>query len=208
MFSSIFSAVVEVSRVHSDTLRTLVVGPGLCGEVHVSVSLDVYGTLVFQRDDEQLFSFSIGTAFRGELTVWQMLLRGKDTQISRIFRSMDVEDSEATLSEHLGDAVLRLRHLGSHADGVMLLNRNSISRPGGDHGPSDGIAKVQKNSQDPDPDLYLDFVSLCFFVTSSLLFTVHFFACCRACAPHESIEATGDAIGMLSEARGTKFQNE
>lgn len=150
-----------VSRVHSDTLRTLVVGPGLCGEVHVSVSLDVYGTLVFQRDDEQLFSLSIGTAFRGELTVWQMLLRGKDTQISRIFRSMDIEDSEATLSEHLGDAVLRLRHLGSHADGVMLLNRNSISRPGGDHGPSDGIsAKVQKNSQaDPDPDLYLGFVS-------------------------------------------------
>ena len=51
--------------------------------------------------------------------------------------------------------------LGSHADGVMLLNRNSISRPGGDHGPSDGIsAKVQKNSQaDPDPDLYLGFVS-------------------------------------------------
>jgi len=144
-----------VSRVHSDTLRTLVVGPGLCGEVHVSVSLDVYGTLVFQRDDEQLFSLSIGNAFRGELTVWQMLLRGKDTQISRIFRSMDIEDSEATLSEHLGDAVLRLRHLGSHADGVMVLNRNSISRPCGDHGPSDGIsAKVQKNSQaDPDPDL-------------------------------------------------------
>lgn len=133
-------------------LRTLVVGPGLCGEVHISLSLDTCGTLVFQHEDEQLMSLSIGTAFRGELTLWQMTLRGDD----RIFRSMIVEDSEATLSEHLGDAVLRLRHLGSHADGVLLLNRNSISRPCGDHGPSDGIsAKVQDHQPDTDPDLHL-----------------------------------------------------
>eukprot|EP00435_Cladocopium_sp_Y103_P045420 s923_g13.t1 len=139
-----------VSRVHSDMLRTLVVGPGLCGEAHISLSLDTRGTLVFQREDEQLLRLNVGTAFRGELTLWQMLLRGKD---ERIFRSMNVEDSEATLSEHFGDVVLRLRHLGSHADGVLLLNRNSISRPCGDYGPSDGISvKVQSQPQS-GPDL-------------------------------------------------------
>lgn len=141
-----------VSRVHSDMLRTLVVGPGLCGEANISLSLDTCGTLVFQREDQQLLCLNVGTAFRGELTLWQMLLRGKD---ELIFRSMNVEDSEATLSEHLGDAVLRLRHLGSHADGVLLLNRNSISRPCGDYGPSDGISvKVQSQPQtQTDPDL-------------------------------------------------------
>ena len=91
----------EVSRVHSDMLRTLVVGPGLCGEAQISLSLDTCGTLVFQCEDQQLLCLNVGTAFRGELTLWQMLLRGKD---ERIFRSMNVEDSEATLSEHLGVA--------------------------------------------------------------------------------------------------------
>ena len=153
----------EVSRVHSDMLRTLVVGPGLCGEANISLSLDTCGTLVFQREDQQLLCLNVGTAFRGELTLWQMLLRGKD---ELIFRSMNVEDSEATLSEHLGDAVLRLRHLGSHADGVLLLNRNSISRPCGDYGPSDGISvKVQSQPQtQTDPDLHLGFVCADFYI--------------------------------------------
>ena len=149
----------QVSRVHSDMLRTLGVGPGLScegGETQVSLKIDSCGTLVFgtfQHGDFALrLSLNIGTAFRGELTLWQMLLRGNERNI---FRSMNVEDSEATLSEHLGDAVLRLRHLGSHADGVLLLNRHSISKPCGDYGPSDGISVKVQSRPETDPDLHL-----------------------------------------------------
>eukprot|EP00913_Durusdinium_trenchii_P010460 g9807.t1 len=140
-----------VSRVHSDTLRTLSVGPGLCDTTEVSLSLDSSGTLTFRSSSSEnnpLLSMSVGT-FRGELTLWQMLLRGSSRWST--FGDVKVEDSEATLCEHLGDAVLRLRHLG-HADGVVVLNRDSISRPQGDHGLSD-VRSVQKQSPSPDPEL-------------------------------------------------------
>eukprot|EP00439_Symbiodinium_sp_Y106_P082174 s348_g21.t1 len=119
-----------VSRVHSDTLRTLVVGPGLRDEQAVGIGLtfDVAGNICLYADSRQLLTLDIGWGFRAELTIWSMRLRGKSG-----FGSLQIEDAEATLCEHLGDAVLRSRHLG-HAEGVLLLNQRSLCRPLGDLG--------------------------------------------------------------------------
>ncbi|CAE7789695.1 yqkD [Symbiodinium necroappetens] len=119
-----------VSRVHSDTLRTLVVGPGLRDEQAVGIGLtfDVAGNLSLYADSKQLLTLDIGWGFRAELTIWSMRLRGKSG-----FGSVQIEDAEATLCEHLGDAVLRSRHLG-HAEGVLLLSQRSLCRPLGDLG--------------------------------------------------------------------------
>lgn len=119
-----------VSRVHSDTLRTLVVGPGLRDEQAVGIGLtfDVAGNLSLYADSRQLLTLDIGWGFRAELTIWSMRLRGKSG-----FGSVQIEDAEATLCEHLGDAVLRSRHLG-HAEGVLLLSQRSLCRPLGDLG--------------------------------------------------------------------------
>merc|ERR1712014_514860 len=68
-----------------------------------------------------------GQMFRCELTLWCTQLRGP-----AIFLDFRVEDSEATLREHLGDAMLRLRHLG-HSDGVVDRSSPRAARqPGGD----------------------------------------------------------------------------
>ncbi|CAE7306257.1 mdn1 [Symbiodinium natans] len=119
-----------VSRVHSDTLRTLAVGPGLHDDRQVGIGLtfDLAGNLSLHVDSQQLLAVDVGKGFRAELTLWLMRLRGKNT-----FGGLVVEDAEATLCEHLGDAVLRSRHLG-HAEGVLLLNRRSLCRPLGDLG--------------------------------------------------------------------------
>ena len=44
----------KVSRVHSDSLRTLVVGPGLCDDrlVHVRLAFDLAGTLSLYAESE------------------------------------------------------------------------------------------------------------------------------------------------------------
>eukprot|EP00440_Ansanella_granifera_P043506 gb/GFBE01047158.1/.p1 GENE.gb/GFBE01047158.1/~~gb/GFBE01047158.1/.p1 ORF type:complete len:671 (+),score=106.65 gb/GFBE01047158.1/:1-2013(+) len=120
-----------ISRVHSDALRTVAVGAGIPESTssNVSMSIDTAGTLSLQAGSGLLLTMDIGQTFRGELTIWTMLLRGQTG-----FSNIIVEDGEATLREHLGDAILRLRHLG-HADGVVLRSsRRQVGVPGGDCG--------------------------------------------------------------------------
>eukprot|EP00930_Biecheleria_cincta_P003443 TRINITY_DN104375_c0_g1_i1.p1 TRINITY_DN104375_c0_g1~~TRINITY_DN104375_c0_g1_i1.p1 ORF type:complete len:671 (+),score=114.77 TRINITY_DN104375_c0_g1_i1:227-2239(+) len=118
-----------VSRVHSDALRTQVVGPGLTlgSAVSVEVSIDRTGTLALQIGANPVLKVDTGQTFRCELTLWCMQLRGP-----ALFLDFQVEDSEATLREHLGDTMLRLRHLG-HSDGVVDRSSPRAARqPGGD----------------------------------------------------------------------------
>ncbi|CAJ1374284.1 unnamed protein product, partial [Effrenium voratum] len=148
------SEMCMVSRVHCDSLRTSVVGPGLREAFRHSVSLSFSsgGRLRFLAEGAAEITAEL-PGFRGELTVWQMRLRG-----SCRWQDVCVEDSEATLREHLGDAVLRLRHLG-HQDGVLLLNRDDFKpnreRPTGDHGLLDPAARPAKSTGSlcSDPDL-------------------------------------------------------
>eukprot|EP00931_Biecheleriopsis_adriatica_P029498 TRINITY_DN17507_c0_g1_i1.p1 TRINITY_DN17507_c0_g1~~TRINITY_DN17507_c0_g1_i1.p1 ORF type:complete len:667 (+),score=106.21 TRINITY_DN17507_c0_g1_i1:106-2106(+) len=139
-----------VSRVHSDTLRTVAVGPGIPvgNAVNVTMSIDCAGTLSLHAGCDLLLTMDIGQTFRGELTFWTMLLRGQTG-----FANLVVEDGEATLREHLGDAMLRIRHLG-HDDGVLLRSSRRFRFPGGDSGdlPSDlslctlGVHEVEGNA--------------------------------------------------------------
>ena len=63
---------------------------------------------------------------------WESAVQGPQHRLFSAPSLMhQVEDAEATLCEHLGDAVLRTRHLG-HTEGVLLLNQRSLCRPRGD----------------------------------------------------------------------------
>ncbi|CAE8669900.1 unnamed protein product [Polarella glacialis] len=115
-----------VCRVHNDDLRTVAVGPGVCVGLSTPVALfmDSCGMVFVQAGINDPLKVDVGQAFRGELMMWMMLLRGQSS-----FHSLSVEDGEATLRESLGDAVLRLRHLG-HADGVLTGSLPARMPPG------------------------------------------------------------------------------
>ena len=121
------SASPSMLRVTSVSMRSL--GHELStGQQLSHTTLVAVGCCPPTQDSRQLLTLDIGWGFRAELTIWSMRLRGKSG-----FGSLQIEDAEATLCEHLGDAVLRSRHLG-HAEGVLLLNQRSLCRPLGDLG--------------------------------------------------------------------------
>lgn len=106
---TVTASALLVSRVCDDSLETLAAGAGLQPRQAraLAVGIDRSGRLQFQLGDEAPLQFDCGSLIRQEVSVWLMLLAGQTT-----FGNVSVEDGEATLREHLGDVLLRSRHLG------------------------------------------------------------------------------------------------
>jgi len=115
------------SRISDGELETIAVGPGLALREmqHLQVSMDREGNLRLQLGDDSPLEFACGSSFREEVTLWLMLLHGQTS-----FGALYVDDSEATLRESLGDAMLQERHLG----GGALATSDPAPLPRGDSG--------------------------------------------------------------------------
>lgn len=100
------------SRICDSAVETVAVGAGvpLQQSRQLQLSMDRAGLLRLRLGDDPWLEVACGANFREEASLWLLLLSGQTS-----FGTLSVDDSEATLREHLGDVLLQERHLGGGA---------------------------------------------------------------------------------------------